>query len=455
MLTRIQNGLVVDKGRMRAEDLLVEGEQIVGLCPRGEGPEGDVVVDASGRLVLPGFIDAHNHPVYADRLGTLSKAALAAGITTVIPYMGAVAAWGQTLGLHEAIEAFIAEGEAESWVDFGVHCTLTRNALEEADAALPRLFARGVVSFKGFTSYRQRGMKLEDEEILHIMEIVASLGGLLAFHAENGALLDYLEGKAQAEGRTHPRHYPGTHPNLSEAEAIFRVLTLAAHTGCGIYLPHVTCAESLAVIELFRSWNRVHPLYVETCPHYLTLDDSALDRFGNLAKMSPPLRRIRDQEALWTALAEGRIDVVASDAAGHSRAANEPQFDQTFKAPHGTPGVESLPGVFWDAAVNTGRLKPEQVVELLCANPARIFGLYPRKGSLEPGADADIVLFDPGAEWIIPDQNPHLAVDYSLFAGRVCKGRPDKVFLRGHLVADGEKLVESRPRGGFVPGKLG
>lgn len=453
MLTRIRNGLVVDQGRMAPLDVLVRDEQVAALVPRGEGAEADAVIDATGQLVLPGFIDAHNHPVYADRVGPLSKAALAAGVTTLIPYMGAVAAWGQTLGLYDALCAFIDEGESTAWTDFGVHCTLTANSMADAKTALPRLFEKGIVSFKGFTSYSRRNMKLEDEAILQLMEVVRDLGGLLAFHAENGALLDYLEDRAVAEGRTHPRYYPATHPPLSEAEAIFRVLTLAAHTGCGIYLPHVTCAESLEVIDLFRRWDRVHPLFVETCPHYLVLDESALERHGNLAKMSPPLRTARDQAALWAALAAGQIDVVASDAAGHTRKANEPQFDATFTAPHGTPGAETLPGVFWNAAVSEGRLAAPQVVRLLCENPARIFGLYPRKGALLPGSDADIVLLDPGASFVIPEHNPHLAVDYSLFAGQTCVGQPTRVFLRGQLAVDNGTPVAQTPRGRFVPGR--
>ena len=452
MVTRIANGLLVDNGHMAPLDLLIDNGRVAALVPRGEGAPGDRVLDATGRLVLPGFIDAHNHPVYADRIGPLSKAALAAGVTTMIPYMGAVAAWGQTLGLHEALEAFIEEGEHTAWTDFGVHCTLTANAMADAATTLPRLFARGIVSFKGFTSYSRRGMKLEDEAMLKLMEIVRDLGGLLAFHAENGALLDYLEDRAAAAGQTHPRHYPATHPPLSEAEAIFRVLTLASHTGCGIYLPHVTCAESLEVIELFRRWNTVQPLFVETCPHYLVLDESALEQHGNLAKMSPPLRTGRDQKALWAALAAGRIDVVASDAAGHTRKANEPLFDATFTAPHGTPGAETLPAVFWDAAVSQGRLAAPDAVRVLCENPARIFGLYPQKGTLRPGSDADVVLLDPAATFTVPEHNPCLAVDYSLFAGRTCVGRPTTVLLRGQVVVEGDRIMTAQPGGRFVPG---
>ena len=300
--TLITNGIVVDAGTMRPLDILISGERVESLLPRGSEVRADRVIDASGRYVLPGIIDAHNHPVYADRIDRLSRAALSGGVTTVIPYIGAVAAWGKQGGLVQAIDDFIREGETGSCIDFGLHCTLTANVMEEADDAIPELVARGVISFKAFTSYRKRGMKLEDDQILHLMELVAREKALLAFHAENDAILEHLEAKAVAEGREHPRDYPATHPNISEAEAIFRVLSLASVAGCNIYLPHVTCKESLEAIRLFRKWGTVPTLFAETCPHYLTLDDSQLALRGNLAKMSPPLRKEADREALWEAI---------------------------------------------------------------------------------------------------------------------------------------------------------
>ena len=387
--TLITNGIVVDAGTMRPLDILISGERVESLLPRGSEVRADRVIDASGRYVLPGIIDAHNHPVYADRIDRLSRAALSGGVTTVIPYIGAVAAWGKQGGLVQAIDDFIREGETGSCIDFGLHCTLTANVMEEADEAIPELVARGVISFKAFTSYRKRGMKLEDDQILHLMELVAREKALLAFHAENDAILEYLEAKAVAEGREHPRDYPATHPNISEAEAIFRVLSLA-----NIYLPHVTCKESLEAIRLFRKWGTVPTLFAETCPHYLTLDDSQLALRGNLAKMSPPLRKEADREALWEAIRNGEIQVVASDAAGHATAANEPLFAETFRAPHGAPGVDTLFCVTWNEGIAKGRVAIPDLVRLLCENPAKCFGLYPRKGTLLPGSDADVVIVE-------------------------------------------------------------
>lgn len=449
--TLIKNGILADEGSLRALDILLSGEKVDALLPRGTEVEADNVIDASGQYVLPGLIDAHNHPVYADRIDRISRAALPTGITTMIPYIGAVAAWGKQGGLVQAIDDFIQEGNEGSLTDFSVHCTLTANVMEEVDTAIPELVKRGVVSFKAFTSYRKRLMKLEDDQILHLMDLVASQKALLAFHAENDALLEYLEEKCVAAGHTHPRYYPDTHPNLSEAEAIFRVLSLAAITGCDTYLPHVTCAESLEVIRLFRSWNKLSRLHVETCPHYLVLDDSELERRGNLAKMSPPLRKPRDREALWEAIRLGEIEVIASDAAGHHSSKNEPLFDETFRAPHGTPGVETLVAMTWQEGVNNGRISIPDVVRLMSENPAKIFGLYPRKGTLKPGSDADVILVDPGIVQTIPGKNPHLEVDYSLFEGRSCLAKVSRVLLRGTTVCvDGELTTEKK--GQFLPG---
>lgn len=452
--TLIRNGILADAGTMRPLDVLIAGEKVEKLLPRGTGAGADRIIDATGCYVLPGLIDAHNHPVYADRIDRLSRAALSGDITTTIPYIGSVAAWGKEGGLAQAVDDFIREGEATSRIDFGVHCTLTANVMDEVDGAIPELVRRGVVSFKAFTSYRKRGMKLEDDQIVRLMELVAREKGLLAFHAENDALLEYLEAKALAAGQDHPRCYPATHPNLSEAEAVFRVLSLASAVGCPIYLPHITCKESLEVVRLFRAWRALPALYAETCPHYLALNDDELERRGNLAKMSPPLRKDADRHALWEAVRAHEIQVVASDAAGHAAAANEPLFADTFKAPHGAPGVDTLFPVLWQKGVNEGRLGVPDLVRLLCENPAKIFGLYPRKGTLHPGSDADAVIVDPGAAWIIPEKNEHLAVDYSLFAGLTCLGAPRTVLLRGAVAYERGKIVDDARRGVFLKGEL-
>jgi len=410
-------------------------------------------INVNGKFVLPGIIDAHFHPVYADRIDTLSKAAATGGITTLIPYVGAVKAWGQGGDLVDSVNSFIEEGESSSILDFGIHCTFTQNDMAAVERSIPALFEMGIVSFKGFTAYKKRGMKLEDEDILKIMGLIARYHGVFATHCENGPILDLLEDSAIARGDVSPEHFPPTHPGIAEAEAVFRVLSLAQISGCRMYLPHLSAKESLEVLRLFKSWNR-QTIYAETCPHYLVFTDEELKRRGSLAKMSPPLRQQADVDALWRAIQNGAIDVIGSDAAGHTVASNEPLFDDIFAAPHGIPGLDTLFNLTYEIGVNGGRITLPHLVKMTCENPAKIFGLYPRKGVLEKGADADVVIFDPAVTHTIPDKNPHTNVDYSLYAGRQCLGAPVVVIQRGQVVMENGTIKAEPGQGRFLAGQL-
>lgn len=448
----IENGTIVDDGKTCKGTLLIKGEKIASIVDPNATFTAKRTIDATGKYVMPGIIDAHNHPVYADRIDTISKASLAGGVTTTIPYIGAVAAWGGPAGLREAIENFINESNSDSVIDFGVHCTITQNSLEEAKQCIPDLVRMGVVSFKGFTAYRKRGMLLEDEQIITLMCTVRDAGGLMAFHAESGALVDHLEACAMAEGKNSPVDYPPTHPDVTEAEAVFRVMAMARETKTPLYLPHLTNAKSLEVVSMFKKWGMTE-VYTETCPHYLTLTDEELGKRGNLAKMSPPLRKSSDIEVLWKALADGDIDVLASDAAGHDIAENEPLFGETFTRPHGTPGVDTVFTVPWDEGVNHRGMDVATLVKSMTEAPAKIFGMYPEKGSLHAGTDADVLIFDPESLYTVPGKLPYMHVDYSLFENRTVKGAPDEVFVRGTSVfKDGEFSVQPG-FGKFVEGK--
>jgi dihydropyrimidinase len=237
----------------------------------------------------------------------------------------------------------------------------------------------GVTSFKAFMAYNRRGMMLTDGELMKSMDIITKSGALFAVHAENGSILDRLEDQFIAEGNTSPGDYPPSHPNLAEAEAIFRILALSRIAKCPLYLPHVSAHESLDVIRLFKKWGG-SDIFAETCTHYLTLTDEEMNRRGSLAKMAPPLRKQKDVDEMWKALDEGLIDVVGSDAAGHLIKNKEPLWENIFKSPYGSPGVDTMFTVAYDEGVNKGRITLPRLVELTCENPARIFGLYPRKG---------------------------------------------------------------------------
>ncbi len=447
--TAIKGGILVSGREMKRADVFLSDGRIAGVEPGGSQRTADTVIDAAGKYVLPGIIDAHIHPVYADRIDTLSRAAAAEGITTVIAYVGAVKAWGQSGDLMGAIQDFIEAAEKTSMIDFGVHCTLLQNDIKQAAAVIPRLVAKGVVSYKAFMAYAKRGMKLEDDELLPLMEVISANRSILAAHAENGAIIDYLENQFVAAGKQAPEHYVATHPNLSEAEAIFRLLTLASVTRCPIYLPHISALESLDVVRWFKKRGDIE-IHTETCPHYLTLIEDELKSKGALAKMSPPLRTTKDIEKLWQALQGGLIDVIASDTAGHTQSANEPLWDKIFSAPYGIPGIDTLFKIVYSEGVNRGRITLPRLVEVLSEQPAKIFGLYPRKGLIAEGSDADVVVLDPAVPYTISEQNPLLNVDYSMFAGRTGLGAPILVMQRGRVLMQQGNLQAQAGQGKYL-----
>jgi len=448
----VKNGILVNSEEMRRADIFIKDGIVDSIEECDIARTAARVIDATGKFVFPGIIDAHLHPVYADKIDTLSKAAVCGGITTLIPYIGAVKAWGKTMGTLGAVEHFIEEGEKNSVVDFGIHCTLTRDDLETAPAMIPRLIKMGIISFKAFMAYSRRGMKLEDHELMKLMEILAENGAMLAVHAENGNILDYLEDKFISQGNLGADFYPSSHPNIAESEAIFRLLSLAKIIKCSIYIPHVSASESLEVIKLFKEWEEP-VFFTETCTHYLTLADEEMKKRGSLAKMAPPLRKRKDIEDMWRALDKGLIDVISSDAAGHLIKTKEPIWGDIFKSPYGIPGLETMFIVAYDEGFNKGRITLPRLVQLTCENPARIFGLYPRKGVLQKGSDADVVIFDPAFIHTINTKNQHLNVDYSMYEGRVCLGSPTLVMQRGNILLEEGELKGIAGQGEYIPGE--
>ncbi len=445
-------GLAAAGGEVKPATILISGEKIAGVIDPGMPFEADEIIRADGKYVLPGIIDAHLHPVYADRIDTLSRAAAAEGVTTLIPYVGAVKAWGVDRPLAEAVKDFIREGEETSCVDFSLHCTLLADDAAECGRSIPAMIEMGVVSFKVFMAYRRRGMMLDDEQMLQIMRVVGENGGLLAAHAENGALIDYMESRFTEQGCEHPKYYAASHPELSEAEAVFRFLSLARTAGCDVYLPHLSTAKALDAVRLFKTWGGQR-FYTETCPHYLLLDDQTFEERGSIAKMSPPLRKKEDREALWEAISDGLIDVVASDHAASLSSKKLPQWDKVFAAPNGIPGLERMVSLMLRRGVLAGRTTLPRMVERLCENPARIFGLYPGKGVLAEGSDADIAIFDLAGERTLGPTHPELKIDYNLYEGMKAAAPPELVLLRGRVAAVKGEPAGKGGDGVFLAGK--
>ena len=449
----VTGGVLVNSQGIKRADIFIKNGQMDTIEPTGSDRSASKRIDATGKFVLPGIIDAHLHPVYADRIDTLSRAAAFGGITTLIPFIGAIKAWGKEGTLFDAVKGIIAEGEKSSYLDFAIHCSLCHDDLKTVTSVLPKVIELGVISFKGFMAFAKRGMKLEDDEHMQIMEIIAQNGGLYAVHAENGTLVDYLQDRFITQGNVGPEYYGPSQPNIAEAEAVFRILSLAQVIKCPMYLVHLSARESLDVVKLFKKWGELK-FYTETCTHYLTLTDAEMKQRGSLAKVGPPLREQEDIEAMWQAVDQGLIDVIGSDAAGHRVEAKEPLMDEVFKAPSGVPGQEEMFMVTYDEGVNKGRTTLPKLVKLMCENPAKIFGLYPRKGTLQPGSDADVVIFDPTVPHRFKATNLHTKVDYSMYEGRECLGVPITVMQRGNILIEDGKFVGEPGQSQYLPGKI-
>lgn len=449
---QIRGGVLVDSKSLRLADVFIRE----GLVEAVEAPGGERtarrVIDATGKFVLPGIVEAHLHPVYADRLDTLSRAAVYGGITTLIPYIGAVKAWGVEGNLWDAVNYFIDEGARDSVIDFGLHCSLVSSDMAELENLVPRICARGVRSFKGFMAYKKRGMYLSDRDLLRILSALKANGGLFCVHAENGDLCDYLEEGFAAAGMTGPEYYGPSRPGITEAEATFRILSFANVLDCPMYIVHVSTKAALDVIAMFRQWNAA-PVYAETCTHYLTLTNEDTLRLGTLAKVSPPLRSKDDVDALWQAVGAGAIDVIGSDTAGHMMKTKEPRFGNVFNAAAGLPGQETMFTVTYDEGFNRRGVSLCRLVELMAEKPARIFGLYPRKGVLQPGSDADVLIFEPTREHVINAATAHTKTDYSMYENRRVLGAPELVMQRGEVLLENGELKANKGRAQFLEAK--
>jgi dihydropyrimidinase len=409
------------------------------------------VVDARGCYVLPGILDAHVHPIYADTMESLSISAAHGGITTLIHFVGSghFTAWGAKpeWSLADSIQHFRGEGEATSCVDFAFHAAIAQ--ADDHRKTIPAAVALGVTSFKMFLAYKSRGMMLSDDQMLDAMETMRDTGALAMVHAESGCAIDYLEQKLIASGQTEAKHYLPSRPNALEEEATFRATTFARVAGCPLYVVHMSCREAIAVTTRAKAAGQ--PVYSETCPHYLVFTDEAVRRHGANFKIGPPLRTREDVDALWTAIREGRVDVVASDHGAHLAEAKRKGADNIFAAPFGVPGAETLLPIMYHFGVHEGRIPITRLVELLAERPAKIFGLYPRKGSWQVGADGDVVLLDPKASTTITASTQHSRAGYTAYEGMDLKGRVVHTIQRGRTVFEGETLKAQPGWGRFLP----
>jgi len=443
----VRGGQVVTASDVFEAAVAIKGDTIVAIGPESLLPPAARVIDAAGKYVLPGLIDCHLHvgPEYDDWT-TAPIAAARTGLTTLLPFV--VYDEGETV--PRALVRLREEAEARSVLDFGFHFIL--NHEPRILDGIPEAFRLGVTSFKLFMTYKKRGKRMvSDEFIAKTMERLAALGGICQLHCENGDILCYLEDKAIAEGRTAPTDFPPTCPDWTEEEAINRAVLIARLTGCPVYVVHLSTKVGLERIK--RAQAEGQKVWTETCPQYLLLTDKEMERWGPFAKIGPPLRPAEgpDRAALWEGCAAGSIATVASDHAPRVPAAKEPGRTNIFvdpegkPIPFGAPSLETLVPLAYSEGVVKRGLPITWLARVLAENPARIFGLYPKKGVIRPGADADLTIWDPNPEWTI-QQSQHLSVaGFTPYEGWAVRGRAWMTLVRGQVVLTPRGELEQKP----------
>ncbi|HYE16006.1 MAG TPA: dihydropyrimidinase, partial [Pyrinomonadaceae bacterium] len=401
--------------------------------------EADRVIDAAGKLVLPGGIDPHTHMELpfggtesSDDFRTGTIAAAHGGTTTIIDF--AVQYKGQSL--VEGLDNWHRKAEGKCAIDYGFHLITT----ELEDHQTEELFTvmdEGVTSFKLFMAYP--GVFLvDDATIFRAMSAAGSRGGLICMHAENGVVINEIIKRALAQGRTAPKYHALTRPTIAEAEGVHRAIAIAEMAESPVYIVHLSCADALDKVREAR--DRGIPAFAETCPQYLFLsvDDYGEDFEGAKYVMTPPLREKWNQDELWKGLNMDDLQVISTDHCPFCmKEQKELGRDDFTKIPNGAPGVEHRMSLIYDGGVAQGRISPNRFVELTSTAAAKMFGLFPRKGTIAVGSDADICIFDPDATQTISAATHHMNVDYSAYEGRELRGAVSTVLSRGRVVVEG------------------
>lgn len=448
MRTIIQNGALVREDGVFSSDIAVENGKIINIAPSLPAGAGDEVINASGLLVFPGFIDAHVHFDMENALGHTSddfsggtRAAIAGGTTTIIHF--ATQEKGHTL--CEALEACHRLAEGNCACDYAFHMSVT-DWNERTKSELDGMFERGVSSFKLYLAYDD--LRVTDAEVYEILTECAKRGGIVGVHCENGDLVKEGVKREKALGRFDPSAHPASRPPLVEAEAIHRLLCIARMAGAPVSIVHLSSREGLE--EIRRAREKGQRVYVETCPQYLLLNDERYrepDFGGAKYVCSPPLRSESDRLALVGALTGGEIDTVATDHCSYTLAQKAQGLGDFSRIPNGLPGVEHRPKLLYTAFVEPGLLCAPEMCRLLSTNPAKRFGMYPRKGALQIGADADIVLWNPEAKGVIRAADAFQTTDYTPYEGMAYTGGAERVLLGGETVfMEGTFLDDKRGR---------
>ena len=467
----IRNGTIVTEDDTFVGDVLCEGETIAAVGFDLQTPEGAEVVDATGKYVFPGFIDPHVH-IYLPFMGTYakddyesaSKAALVGGTTTLIE----MCCPSRSEDPLEALALWKSKAAGLSACDYTFHLAVTRFDEGTAEKLKVAVEEEGIASFKVFLAYKG-AFGIDDHELYQTLKTAKALGAIVTAHCENAELVTELQGKLVAEGKVGPEWHEPSRPVEVEAEGCHHLMTFAELTGAHVYVVHTSCAEAVAVLSAARA--RGVQVWVETVIPYLVLDQTYAERpdfEGAKYVMSPPIREARHQPVLWEGLADGTIDTVGTDHApfdfktqkhmGHPEADKAVNADFTPRGsaanftmiPNGIPSVEDRVNLLFTEGVKKGRLDLQTFVKVASTAAAKVFGLYPRKGAIAVGSDADLVVYDPEYRGVISVETQMMNTDYSGFEGRAIEGRPSLVTVRGEVAVRDGVFVGTLGRGAFL-----
>ena len=446
----VREALCINPDSSFRADLLIEEGQIVRIG-RELRSSADHVIDATGKVVLPGGIDSHVHLPWpsgditsSDDFQSGTKAAAFGGVTTVIDFV--IPDLGESL--EQALENKLTSSKGKAWVDYGLHLNI-RGEIESKLREIPELVARGYPSYKIYMAYE--GFRLPDDDLLLTMQAVASAGGVLLAHAEDGLLADHLTQELANRGKLGLSNYPMARPMQVEIEAIKRILSYVRTLGGRLHIVHVSTARGAALIGKARREGL--QISGETCPHYLLLDESGYMGDPSEAAFmicAPSIKSREDQSALWRALANNSLNVLATDHCPYTREQKEAHLDDFTKVPGGMGGVETRLPLIYTEGVLKGRLTPNRFVSIWATEPAKTFGLFPRKGIIAVGSDADLVILDPTKDQELRAENLHMRTDCLPFEGRKIFGLPLITILRGEIVVEEGKLSTSEAVGTLI-----
>lgn len=447
----IKDGVCVSGGMSFVSDILVDEGKIAALGENLPGG-GETVIEARGRLVLPGGVDVHVHlpwptgsHVSTDTIATGTRAAAFGGVTTVIDF----AIPGESESLESALQAKLAEAEKNAWVDYSFHLNIRGDVCGKVKE-IPALVEAGFPSFKVFLAYE--GFRLEDGELMQVLAASAKTNGLVTAHAENGPLADAITARLLEDGKKAPRDYPLARPSLCEEEAVERLIRFQELTGARLHFHHISTAGAVSQIGLARLSGR--PVSAETCPHYLVFTDRDFSVSPALAAAlvcSPSIKSAEDQTALWRGLQSGALSAAATDHCPYTRAQKEADLTDFSKIPGGMAGVETRLPLLFSEGVRKGRISLARMCQVWAEGPARLAGLFPHKGSLAVGSDADIVIFNPDEKWTLRAADLHMNTDCLSYEGMEVTGKVETAILAGNVLTHGDELKATAPAGRLAP----